>query len=605
MKSPPSIRSGTVDSLTKRELPGFAVIADAHFHDIESDYDFSGITIDGRRLTLRSWTDTRRSSRVFNESKLALKTTLNDIAQRGIKHVVLLGDYTDDGQIESTRRLVDLLRQYQQKFDLAFYAIPGNHDVYGPAGKHQSTRFATAPDETVLVTSSPDVAATENTSAVVTHKMYCQGSPTGLLPMADFGLLRQEQYLHWETPFGECDSVDSRQYNAYSADGQVVRKLFDASYLVEPVEGLWLLMIDANVFEPRNGQWKITQKKAFLDSSNAGWNSVLRNKSFLLTWIDDVCSRAAQLGKSLFSFSHYPIIDPFNDQNDDERTLFGNTETLKRTPSNEVATTLSDAGMRLHFGGHMHANGSMQRTINNRGITDIAVPSLVAFPACYKLVQPASDSCTIDTVAISHMSMDPVLMKYYRDEASLIDAQTELALVASNYGEFLYGRMYSRVLHHFLIKEWPVALAGTVSKTTVADLVYFLLSQQATHQQIDFGPMPESARQAFQTALDHKLNSHSSQYKMTLAQLADCSMMTLIVDWYCLKQAEHQAVSFIGAQRLELYESLAVIFGDSSPVQSTADVTFFSVFFNLFGVYLQRAKPHHVQVDSDTLFVPM
>ena len=35
--------------------------------------------------------------------------------------------------------------------------------------------------------------------------------------------------------------------------GKTVISLVDASYLVEPEAGLWLLMIDANVFEPRDG----------------------------------------------------------------------------------------------------------------------------------------------------------------------------------------------------------------------------------------------------------------------------------------------------------------------------------------------------------------
>jgi len=51
------------------KIPAIAVIADAHFHDIESNYHCSGITLDDHPLTLRSWTDTRSSSRVFNESK--------------------------------------------------------------------------------------------------------------------------------------------------------------------------------------------------------------------------------------------------------------------------------------------------------------------------------------------------------------------------------------------------------------------------------------------------------------------------------------------------------------------------------------------------------
>ena len=192
------------------DLPSIAVIADAHFHDLDSNYDGARTMLGERHVTLRSWKDTRRSSRVFNESAQAFRTALNNIRQHGIHHVVLLGDYTDDGQIEATTRLAELLKEYQQEYAMAFYAIPGNHDFYGPAGKHQSTRFVTAPNSTVLVTSDPEVAATEPDTSVLTRKIYCEGTPASLMPMAEYGLFRQAEYRYWETPFGQCDSPASR-----------------------------------------------------------------------------------------------------------------------------------------------------------------------------------------------------------------------------------------------------------------------------------------------------------------------------------------------------------------------------------------------------------
>jgi len=579
--------------MSAAELPSIAIIADAHFHDIDSDYGFSSTPIGSRRLTLRSWADTRCSSRVFNESKAALEMTLTDIGQRGVKHVVLLGDYTDDGQIEATTRLVELLHRYQLQFGIAFYAIPGNHDVHGPVGKNQSTRFATTPGETVLVTSCPKIAATQCRTCVLTHKMYCEGTPAGLLPMAEFGLFRQDRYQHWETPFGQSDSVGSRRYDACSEDGQVVHELFDASYLVEPVEGLWLLMIDANVFEPRNGQWKITQKKAFLNSSDAGWNSVLRNKRFLIDWISDVCSRASALGKSLFTFSHYPISDPFNDpindHNSEESALFGRTTAAKRTPDAEVAKILSTAGVQLHFGGHLHVNGLRQQRFSGRTITDVAVPSVVAFPACYKIVHPARGSCNIETVSIGHMSLDPVLIEYYCAENQALDTKKPSALSASNYGEFLYQRMRSRVVHHYLPTQWPVNLSCKITNTNVADLVCFLLIQKTTTHQKDFGSMSESAQRETQTALTALLESQTTQHIVSADELARCSMTTLIADWYCLRQGEQQAIAFIDSDNLRLYSFLAATFGINTHTESGTDFTFFSIFLRVLNSSLERS----------------
>ena len=66
-----------------RALPSVAVIADAHFHDTAADFGFPGIEIDGERITMRSWSDTRESTRVFNESADALHAALEAVRQRG------------------------------------------------------------------------------------------------------------------------------------------------------------------------------------------------------------------------------------------------------------------------------------------------------------------------------------------------------------------------------------------------------------------------------------------------------------------------------------------------------------------------------------------
>lgn len=168
--------------------------------------------------------------------------------------------------------------------------------------KHVTTRFVSAPGQTVLVTSDPEQVALED-SAVLTPALRCAGLPEALLPMARFGLFRQPEYLHWESPFGLDDRPEARMYDAVSADGSVVQRLMDASYLVEPEAGLWVLMIDANVFEPRTGRVGAgrhdpTRKRVFHGPSDAGWNAVLRVKPFLLDWIADVAAGAG-LGQDL------------------------------------------------------------------------------------------------------------------------------------------------------------------------------------------------------------------------------------------------------------------------------------------------------------------
>ncbi len=568
------------------DLPPIAVIADAHFHDTHSDYGCTCTTIDGKQLTLRSWQDTRKSSRVFNESKDALITALNDIQQRGVRHVVLLGDYTDDGQIESTKRIANLLHHYRCDYDIAFYAIPGNHDFYGPAGKHQSTRFVSTAGST-LVTSDPEVAVTEGETSVLTRNMYCEGSPAGLLPMADFGLFKRPEYHHWETPFGTSDAADLRMYDARSADGSVKHSLMDASYLVEPSDGIWLLMIDANVFEPRNGQSDPARKKTFFDSSDAGWNAVLRVKPFLIDWIRDVCTRAKSSGKQLLAFSHYPTIDPIDQHTMSEARLFGNNLVVRRTPDVSVANALIAAGLNLHFSGHMHVNNATHHKNDGRTLSDIAVPSLVSFPACYKLIRSTPSICEIDTIPIGAMPVDSTLINHYRAQTNPLSDEDESALSATTYGEFLYRRIRTRVKYHYLIKEWPADIACEIDNTTTADLAYLLLAQKNSPQTLRLKAMSD----AITEKLASDLYAAAAQYELTRSDFDSCSMMTLIADWYCLRQAGPLAKAYISSKNLALYTCLVESVDSSASGTSNTHAAFFKLLMGNLGRSIKSLGP--------------
>ncbi len=574
-------------------LPDIAVIADAHLHDTDSDYDCAGTSINGEQLTLRSWKDTRRSSRVFNESKDALKTALNDIHQRGVRHVVLLGDYTDDGQIESTKRFANLICEYQQQYDMAFYAIPGNHDFYGPVGKHQSTRFVTKPGNSVLVTSDPEVASTENTS-VLTRNMYCQGAPANLLPMAAFGLFRQPEYIYWETPFGQSDAPAMRMFEAQSEDGSVSHTMMDSSYLVEPADGLWLLMIDANVFEPRNGKTDSARKSTFFDSSDAGWNSVLRVKPFLIDWIKSICTRAEESGKRLLAFSHYPMINTVDNETTAEALLFGQNEVIRRTPNANVAQALLNTGLNLHFSGHMHVNNEAQIKTENQALTNISVPSLVAFPAAYKLIQPSTQSTLITTVSIDAMPLNTHLIAAYRAENHATGNTDEPALDAVSYGDFLYKKTYTRLKHRYLVREWPVEIARSIENTTAADLAIFMLINKDDAKVKKFGPM----QQWLTPVLKREFDAMAAPYQLTRDDLDRCSMMTVLADWYCLRHAGALAGSYVTAEKRQLYTCITTVVCGPEPEAIDTHVAFFIVFLSVFNRALQRLDSTNAPTDT-------
>lgn len=547
-------------------MSAIAVIADAHFHDIEGDCDFSGVTVNGRKLTVRSWADTSGSTRVFNESFAALPAALDKIVALGIRHVVLLGDYTDDGQRGTTASLVRLLDRYRSQHGLSFYATPGNHDVFGPLGKHRDTRYVDATGGTTLVTSDPEMAAADPGQPVVTEKIYCHGVPAGILAMRAFGYMRRPEYLHWETPFGPNDDPAAREYELRSADGKTARRLMDASYLVEPERGLWLLMIDANVFEPRNGQRDILRKKAFLDSSDAGWNALLRVKPHLLDWIADVAARAEREGKRLLAFSHYPAIDPFEDHTASERTLFGDTNVARRTPLPLVAQRLVAAGVSLHFSGHLHAEARSRLDFDGRSLTNIAVPSLVAFPAGFVTIHEDGGALRVDSVSLAAQPLDTDLLSLYRAETTRAGLAPDPALDARDYGDFLHHHMRALTIQRFLPKEWPEDIAALVPGMTLWELGLL---------------MAESER---------ALEESAASFGIDAGQLQTSTLLDLIVDWYCLRQSPAQAPGHITSAKLASYRLLAQVYGDVHAANQDASRRFFAIFLGVLARSLGRAE---------------
>ncbi|CDN58168.1 Calcineurin-like phosphoesterase (plasmid) [Neorhizobium galegae bv. officinalis bv. officinalis str. HAMBI 1141] len=535
------------------KLPSIAIIADAHFHDVKAGFDFPGITIEGDRMALRTWVDTRQSTRVFNESTQALFAALDEVKRREIRHVVLLGDYSDDGQRETLASLRKILTRHVRENGTNFYALPGNHDIFGPAGRHHTKEFVGQNADAVQVTSDSQNMAP---GTIFSAGMFCEGYPAGLDAMAEFGYFRQLHYLHWETPFGASDAIEARRYDAVSPDGRNHYHLMDASYLVEPEDGLWLLMIDANVFEPRDGSYVAGEEAAFVDSTAAGWNALLRCKPFIIDWIADVSSRAKALGKTLLAFSHYPALDPFDGATAAERVLFGETNVARRTPRAAVADGLLDAGLVVHFSGHLHVEGITRRSRGEREIVNIAVPSIVAYPAAFKVARLSPDSIEVETVELSGLTLDQNIFAAYRQESNRSGTSQDAAFDTKNYGAYLRAHKEALIHHRYFPKEWPEDVVDAVSDLNLLEVCRII---------------------------DGKAPADDG--------LAAIGIIDAIVDWYCLRQAAVLALGDVTAQRRDVYRKLAQSYGRDPAQGSDGTVeTFLAIFLGAFADFLDRAE---------------
>jgi 3',5'-cyclic AMP phosphodiesterase CpdA len=526
-------------------LPPIAVIADAHVHDTAGDPTGQGVILGGQRHALRPWADTRTAPRAVNESAGVLEAALQRIHTRGIRQVVLLGDYTDEGTAAQTRALAARLARWRDHRGMVFHALPGNHDLFAVAGKHTATRIATGPDSARIVTSDPSLAA-QDPGAILAPDWRRLGQADAMAAMAGFGYARRPGDLHWESPFGPDDALAARTYPARAEDEVTEHRLIDASYLVEPVPGLWLLMIDANVFDPAPGIADPTRKRAFRDPSDAGWNALARVKPHLPDWIARVTRRAEESGRVLLTFSHYPVLDPYGDDGSEHR-LFGHSTILRRTPGPEVAAMLAAAGLRWHMGGHMH---TCNRVEGAGGLVDVAAPSLVAWPPGFMVVHPDGHAPRVETVSLADLPPDPGLAGFYR--ASGAGDAADLPL-----GPFLAAQARARAGTHHLPRHWSPAHATALSRATLADLM--ALMQAGTGALI-----PGAGRDA---------------------ALATIPAAELVEDWIILRQGGNLTGDAVPDTRLRAYRQLIT----AIPPRATGDAAHFATYLRRLAHWITRA----------------
>jgi 3',5'-cyclic AMP phosphodiesterase CpdA len=505
-----------------------AVIADPHFHDIARR---PGGHADARPA-IRTLADTVESTRVFNESYAALPALLDDVVARGIGIAVVAGDLTDDGQAHTVDVATALLRDYSARHGLRFFATPGNHDLYAVHGRHQSKRFLNPDGTHTLVTSDATAPQGDSVARVVTEAMYCGGYESALRAMAPFGFFRDRRDLHWESPFGADDRLEARTFEIRSADGQTRRRMIDASYLVEPVPGLWLLSIDANVFEPRNGDLDPAMERSYIDSADAGWNSMLRNKPFIFDWMRDVVQRATEGGKQLLAFSHYPMLDTLGDTAEEEARLFGDTSFLRRTPGAAVARAVAETGIKVHFSGHLHVNDTAFFRDGGRFLVNISVPSMVAFPPAYKIVGHEGDRMCIETVTVADAPGFDAAFDLYRAEKGRTRVDHREIVDAASHADFLSRHVARVAAERHLPREWPKDLARLVPQLNLADL-----------WRIADVPRPLAADEVTAGAM-----------APSVPGLAGIGFIDLVADWYRLRSARELALDVIPPQRLAAYD---------------------------------------------------
>lgn len=432
-----------------------AFISDPHIQDVI-----------GHPELLRTMDAQVQSTRLFNENIFAFRAALDDVVQRGIKLVVLGGDITDDGQIMNQTAAALILQEYEEKYGLSFFMTPGNHDPASPNGKHLPRKVYLNSDgstRTVVSDSSGYRPGDE-----VVPSLFSVGHAEQMDCYRRYGYFPRKDYKYWSAPF--CD-VPYGQYtfaSALSVSDKERRQFeyasgcraYDASYVVEPVEGLWLISIDSGVYLPdgNTGKYK---------NSGVGYNNTLLHKPYLVPWVKKVYDDALRLGKQVIAFSHFPVLDFNNGASEILARSWGQDKfDIERVPTNEVSLAMHKAGVRLHFGGHMHVNNRSSMTIDGETMLNVQIPSLATcIPAYHVLTINCNDNrYDIATIVIDEVPGFDTFFETYRKEYEYTKSHGKSpiwsieALQSKTYGEFCDWQFRDLVRIRFAVRDLPKVL---------------------------------------------------------------------------------------------------------------------------------------------------
>lgn len=565
-----------------------AFISDVHLNDIYGEFqdtNYKGVLnpANQKYVHIRTMKSQLHSTRIFNENYFAFRAALDDVVKRNIKYVVLPGDFSDDGQPYNVNGLNSILKAYSATYGIQFFAITGNHDPVAPftmeAGK---TDFLGEDGKPQAIMSKEGLytPSTQDENPVVITKDICKmGYEQIVNALGRNGFLPQNNYKYWETPFSTYHYEDysyeqalaqsSLIHRSYVGDGSN-KKLPDVSYLVEPEEGLWLLALDGNVFLPSDVDG-IDFTKAPLKSGGE-YSNILTYKGHLTKWVGEVVKESKRLNKTLITFSHYPMIDFYDGATQDLKSLFGEDKLqLHRVPDERIAEFFAEAGLRLHFGGHMHLNDTGLRNFGEGSfLVNIQVPSLAGYPAAYKILSINDpDEMEIETVKLDSVPGFDELFPLYEKEYTYWqnvddkDVWNKSVLDSRSYAELMNWHLKELVRLRFLKKDWP------------EDFRDFMLNSNGS-----------------------SLLKLAGANEVDSTKYGSWSGFDMIFDFYRLLSADQLAQDNIGLDRIEQYNTIIrAELSKNESVEMDATELDFHMFLKIFNNLLNSEPSDHFKID--------
>jgi hypothetical protein len=332
----------------------------------------------------------------------------------------------------------------------------------------------------------------------------------------------------------------------------------------------------------------------------------------LIDWVRRVSQQAEELGKTLIVFSHYPMVEYNDDASDHIKNLMGDRKSqIYRVPGEEVARIFADAGVKVHFGGHMHINDTgIRKTKSGNTLVNVQVPSLAAYIPAYKLLTLKEDDVLeIETIVIDSVPRFNELFDLYKlEHAYLMDNRAkgiwnDDILSAKDYHSYTSWHLKELVRLRFLPGDWPKKFKDFLLDRTGKELLILShLDSNIAFDEIAGEPgdlsitkYAESWQAAIRKA-DVELNKSGG----LLDSLGGWTGFDLIFDFYRLRSADKLAINDIGTARTQEYHLLIESFLKNQEKQDYGNDSLKESFNELSLImqhFLNGAPADHFKVD--------
>jgi len=321
-------------------------------------------------------TDLNSDGKLIRESHELMEAATRNILSSNASILLIPGDLTKDGALRSHIGMASHLRKLKER-GVKVFVVPGNHDVNN--GKSYSFK----------------------------------GDRPERVPNVD------------PARFSEI-------YGPYGYDEAIFRDSGSLSYVSEPVDGLWVIGLDACIY---------TCNDSICYSLTGGALGKKQRR-----WLESILLTEEAAKKTKVVFMHHGILEHFKTQN----RYFGEYVVKDHK---KLSRWLASLGVQTVFTGHYHADDITLHEWNDGSfLFDIETGSLITYPCPIRKITIRGDSMVINTEHILTIpSMEKGLQEYARmsvsQGASKLASKTmmnwKLNPEDANYLAFQLGTLFS------------------------------------------------------------------------------------------------------------------------------------------------------------------